>query len=36
MSENVLKLDRDEGGLVRTQTQSGVEVKPVYGPEDIK
>lgn len=36
MSEKVLKLDRDEGGLVRTQTQSGIEVKPVYGPEDIK
>lgn len=36
MSEAVVKLNRDEGGLVREETQSGIYVKPVYNPEDIK
>ena len=36
MSENVVKLDRDEGGLVREETQSGIYVEPVYTPEDVK
>ena len=35
MSEKVVKLDRDEGGLVREETQSGIYVEPVYGPEAI-
>ena len=35
MSENI-ELNRDEGGLVREETQSNIYVKPVYTPEDIK
>ena len=36
MSEKVVELNRDSDGLVREETQSGIYVKPVYTPEDIK
>lgn len=33
--EETIKIDRHAGKMVRTATQSGIEVKTVYGPEDI-
>lgn len=36
MKNDSIVVDRDIGGMVRTATQSHVEVKPVYTPEDCK
>jgi len=36
LSADNLSFDRSFGGLVRTETQSGIPVKAVYTPEDIK
>ncbi|MCJ7686265.1 MAG: methylmalonyl-CoA mutase family protein, partial [Desulfobacteraceae bacterium] len=34
MKNDSISVDRDIGGMVRTATQSHVEVKPTYTPED--
>lgn len=34
-NEEIVKIDRNVGGLVRSATQGGLEIKPKYGPEDI-
>ena len=36
MSEKKVELNRDADGLVREETQSGIYVKPIYTPEDLK
>ena len=36
MKNDSISIDRDIGGMVRTATQSHVEVKPAYTPEDCK
>lgn len=36
MKRDSISVDRDIGGLVRTATQSHVEVKPAYTPEDCR
>lgn len=34
-NKETVKIDRQAGHLIRTATQSNIEIKPVYGPEDI-
>ncbi len=34
--DQITTLDRDEGGLVRDETQSSIKVKPFYAPKDIE
>ena len=35
-TRDAVSFDRSFGGLVRTETQSGIPVKTVYTPEDVK